>query len=224
MRARSATRSAPCRARCGWACHRDAGSTRRQPLSFIAVVPIGQVAEGQAFIAQVGEAIVGRGRRDGLVAVIVIVCVLGSLGAMQMIAPRLYVAMAQDGVFPAACGRRCIRDSARPRGPSRRRRCSRRVLVALGTFDTIVAFFVFITVVFIAANRGVACSCCGVVSRRSMCPCYPWPAVVFLALVAALLVLIGIEQPAAGAARLLLVVGGAARVPFDSCPARGAEN
>ena len=30
-------------------------------LSFIAVVPIGQVAEGQAFIAQVGEAIIGAG-------------------------------------------------------------------------------------------------------------------------------------------------------------------
>ena len=34
-------------------------------------------------------------------ALIVIVCVLGSLGVMQMLAPRLYFAMAQDGLFPA---------------------------------------------------------------------------------------------------------------------------
>ena len=70
-------------------------------LSFIYVIPIESVADGQGFVAQVGEAIVGPGG-GAAVALIVIVCVLGSLGAMQMLAPRLYFAMAEDGLFPAA--------------------------------------------------------------------------------------------------------------------------
>ena len=161
-------------------------------LSFIAVVPIGHVAEGQAFIAQVGEAIVGRGGGT-VVAAIVIVCVLGSLGAMQMIAPRLYVAMAEDGVLPAGVA------SVHPRlGTPVRAIATQAVLasalVAIGTFDTIVAFFVFITVVFIAATVAAVF----VLRRREPdfhVPLHPWPAIVFLALVVALLLLIGASSP-----------------------------
>ncbi|AMY08890.1 Serine/threonine exchanger SteT [Luteitalea pratensis] len=176
-------------------------------LSFIAVVPIGQVAEGQAFIAQVGEAIVGPGGGTA-VAAIVIVCVLGSLGAMQMIAPRLYVAMAQDGVFPAAAA------ALHPRFGTPARAIATQavlasVLVAIGTFDTIVAFFVFITVVFIAATVASVL----VLRRREsdfQVPMHPWSAVVFLALVVVLLLLIGASNPMQA---LLGVVVVAAAVP-----------
>lgn len=161
-------------------------------LSFIAVVPIGQVAEGQAFIAQVGEAIVGRGGGT-VVALIIVVCVLGSLGAMQMIAPRLYVAMAQDGALPAAVA------AVHPRLGTPARAIAMQaalasVLVAIGTFDTIVAFFVFITVVFIAATVASVF----VLRRREPSfpiPGHPWSAMVFLALVGALLVLLGTSSP-----------------------------
>ena len=161
-------------------------------LSFIAVVPIGQVADGQAFIAQVGEAIIGRGGGT-VVALIVIVCVLGSLGAMQMIAPRLYVAMAQDGVFPAAAAARHPRFGTPARAIATQAALAS-LLVAIGTFDTIVAFFVFITVVFIAATVASVF----VLRHREPdlhMPMHPWPAVVFLALVAALLLLIGASNP-----------------------------
>ena len=67
-------------------------------------VPIEQVADGQAFVAQVGEAIFGPGGGDGAWRIVVIVCVLGSLGAMQMLAPRVYFAMAQDGAVPGGGG------------------------------------------------------------------------------------------------------------------------
>ena len=149
-----------------------------------------------------------------------IVCVLGSLGAMQMIAPRLYVAMAQDGVFPAAAA------AVHPRFGTPARAIATQavlasVLVAIGTFDTIVAFFVFITVVFIAATVASVF----VLRRREPdfhVPMHPWPAVVFLALVAALLLLIGASNPM----QALLGVGGrrggAACLPYDSRAARRA--
>ena len=162
-------------------------------LSFIAVVPIGQVAEGQAFIAQVGEAIVGRGG-GAAVAAIVIVCVLGSLGAMQMIAPRLYVAMAQDGVLPGVRSPPCIRAWARRPGPSRRRRCWRRCSWRSAPSTRSSR----------SSSSSPSCSSpqrwrrVFVLRRREpdfQVPMHPWSAVVFLALVAVLLLLIGASSP-----------------------------
>ena len=91
-------------------------------LSFIAVVPIGQVAEGQAFIAQVGEAIDRTWRRDG------------RRRHRHRVRPRQPRGDADDraaalrgdgaGRRVSGCGRpRCIRAWARPCGPSRRRPC-----------------------------------------------------------------------------------------------------
>jgi APA family basic amino acid/polyamine antiporter len=171
-------------------------------LSFLAVVPIGQIAEGQAFIAQVGEAIVGRGGGTA-VAAIVIVCVLGSLGAMQMIAPRLYVAMAQDGVFPAAAAALQPRLGTPARAIATQAALAA-VLVAVGTFDTIVAFFVFITVVFIAATVASVF----VLRRRESrfhVPFYPWAPIIFLVLVTALLTLLAANNPLQAVLGVLIV-------------------
>jgi len=161
-------------------------------ISFIYVIPIGEIIEGQAFVAQVGEAIFGPGG-GGAVALVVIVCVLGSLGAMQMLAPRLYFAMAQDGLFPAGAA------AVHPRFGTPARAVATQavlasVLVALGTFDTIVAYFVFITVVFIAATVASVF----VLRRRDPAfhvPGYPFAPVVFLAMVAALLGLLAVNNP-----------------------------
>jgi APA family basic amino acid/polyamine antiporter len=161
-------------------------------LSFVYVIPIGQIGEGQAFVAQVGEAIVGPGG-GAAVALIVIVCVLGSLGALQMLAPRVYFAMAQDGLFPAGAA------VVHPRfGTPARAIATQAVLasalVALGTFDTIVAYFVFITVLFIAATVGSVF----LVRRRDPAfhvPGYPWTPVAFLGMVTALLLLLAVSNP-----------------------------
>jgi len=161
-------------------------------LSFIYLVPIERVGEGQAFVAQVGGLIAGP-RGGAIVALIVIVCVLGSLGALQMMAPRTYVAMAEDGLFPAGAA------ALHPRWGTPARAIATQaglasILVALGTFDTIVAYFVFITVVFIGATvAGVF------VLRRHdptfEVPGYPWTPAAFLAMVAALLVLLAVNNP-----------------------------
>jgi APA family basic amino acid/polyamine antiporter len=177
-------------------------------MAFIYVVPIELVADGQAFVAQVGEAVVGAGG-GAAVALIVMVCVLGSLGTTQMLAPRLYVAMAEDGVFPAAAA------AVQPRFGTPARAIATQaalasVLVALGTFDTIVAYFVFITVVFIAATVASVF----VMRRRDpafQVPGYPWTPLTFLLMVAVLLALLALNNPLQAALGLALV---AAALPF----------
>lgn len=173
-------------------------------LSFIAVVPIEAVVPGQAFVAQVGDAIVGP-RGGAVIAGVVIVCVLGSLGAMQMVAPRLYVAMAADGLFPAAAA------AIHPRFGTPARAIVLQgvlasVLVALGSFDSIVVYFVGVTVLFVAAT--VASTV--VLHRRDAgfrVPGHPWPAVVFLLLVAVLLVLLVVGSPRQALCGVVVVAG-----------------
>ena len=86
-------------------------------------------------------------RRRAIVAGIVVACVLGSLAAMLMLAPRVYFAMARDGLF-----RRGSRRSPRFGTPARAigaQALLASVLVLFGTFDSIVAYFIFVTVAFI---------------------------------------------------------------------------
>jgi APA family basic amino acid/polyamine antiporter len=67
------------------------------------------------------------------------------------------------------------------------------VLVALGTFDTIVAYFIFITVVFIALT--VAAVFVLVRDPSFEVPGHPWTATTFLTLVAGLLALLAPNSP-----------------------------
>jgi APA family basic amino acid/polyamine antiporter len=173
--------------------------------AFVYAVPIAAVQAGEAFVAQVGGAVFGPAGAT-MVATVVVICVLGSLGAMLMFAPRLYVAMAQDHVFPAAAG------AIHPRfgTPARAivlEATLASVLVSIGTFDSIVAYFVFITVAFIALTVASVF----VVGRREASfrvPGHPWPALVFLALVAGLLLLLALNNPLQAAAGTLLVLAG----------------
>ena len=102
---------------------------------------------------------------------------------------------------PGRGGGASIRASARPRARSRRRRCSRRCSSRLGTFDTIVAYFVFITVVFIALTVAA------VFVLAAPRPAFQGAGIsvdarcIFLIMVAGLLGLLGAQQSAAGDAR-----------------------
>jgi basic amino acid/polyamine antiporter, APA family len=174
-------------------------------LAFIYVIPISEVGAGEAFVAQVGAVLLGP--PGGVtVAAIVIVCVLGSLAAVLMLGPRVYFAMARDGLFPAAAA------AVHPRFGTPARAIAAQavlasVLVALGTFDTIVAYFIFITVAFIALTVGAVF----VFVRRDpsfRVPGHPWTAVTFLALVAGLLALLAMNNPLQAALGVLLVAVG----------------
>jgi APA family basic amino acid/polyamine antiporter len=70
--------------------------------AFLYLVPLESVPadanSGQAFAAQVGLALFGE-TGGKIFALIVIICALGSLAAYLMAAPRVYYAMARDGLF-----------------------------------------------------------------------------------------------------------------------------
>ena len=92
-------------------------------MAFVAVVPIGNLAAGEAVVAQVGDAIFGHSGGT-IVAGIVIVCVLGSLGGMQ----SRRVSTWQWPTMGCSRGQRrpCIRASARRHEPSSSRPASPR--------------------------------------------------------------------------------------------------
>jgi basic amino acid/polyamine antiporter, APA family len=173
--------------------------------AFIYAIPIAEVGAGEAFVAQVGTAVFGSAG-GVLVATIVVVCVLGSLGAMLMLAPRLYFAMAQDGLFPAEAA------AVHPRFRTPARAIALQatlasVLVAVGTFDSIVAYFVFITVAFIALTAGSVF----VLHRRDPAfrvPGFPWTPLVFLTMVAGLLVLLALNNPLQAGLGMAIVAAG----------------
>jgi basic amino acid/polyamine antiporter, APA family len=115
---------------------------------FLYLVPIGQEGSPEAFAARAGAALFGpSGGRvlSGLVAVFV----LGSLFAFMTFAPRLYYAMARDGAAPAFAGRLDPRTGA-PVAAIAVQAALAAALAVLGTFETIVAYFVFVTVAFLA--------------------------------------------------------------------------
>jgi APA family basic amino acid/polyamine antiporter len=174
-------------------------------VAFIYAIPIARIEAGNAFVAQLGGALLGRG--GGIaIAGVVLVCILGSLGAILMFAPRLYFAMAQDGLFPAGAA------ALHPRFGTPARAIAVQtvlasVLVLLGTFDTIVAYFVFITVLFIA----LIVASVFVMRRRDqtfVVPGHPWTAVIFLATVAPLLALLVLNNPFQAALGVAIVALG----------------
>jgi len=163
--------------------------------AFMYLVPMEQVTSGEIFAAQAGEVLFGR-LGGQILSGIVIVAVLGSLAAIVMSAPRVYFAMARDGLFiPAAA-------SIHPRfeTPARAiiiQAALASLLVLMGTFNTIISYFIFVVVIFI----GLTVAALFVLRRRRpgeivySTPGYPATAVIFLLLTALLLFLIGGHNP-----------------------------
>jgi len=117
-------------------------------------VPAGRITSSAAFVAELGVTIFGEGGAR-LLAIIIVVSVGGSLAAFLMSAPRVYYAMAGDGVFPAALARIDPRRGTPVRAILVQSLLAI-VILAAGRFETIVAYFVFITVVFlIVAVAGI---------------------------------------------------------------------
>jgi APA family basic amino acid/polyamine antiporter len=161
-------------------------------MAIIYVVPIEDVGPGEAFVAQVGAVLLGRWGGTA-VAIVVVVSVLASLGAMLMMAPRLYFAMARDRVFPAAAAVLHQRFHTPVRAIGAQAVLAS-VLVAIGSFETIVAYFIFVSVAFIALTVASVF----ILRRRDRSlavPGYPWPAAIFLVMVAGLLVLLALNNP-----------------------------
>jgi APA family basic amino acid/polyamine antiporter len=160
------------------------------------LVPVDRVTTGETFAAQAGEVLFGRSGGQ-IFAAVVIVSVLGSLAALLMAAPRVYYAMARDGLFLHSVA------AVHPRFGTPARAIFLQaglasLLVALGTFEQIIAYFIFITVIFIALTVAAI-----FVLRRKQtggeppfrAPGYPVTPAVFLLLLTGLLVLLAVNNP-----------------------------
>lgn len=164
-------------------------------LVFVYLVPLEQVTNGETFAAQAGEVLFGRA--GGLMfSLIVVVAVLGSLAAVVMSAPRVYFAMARDGLFIPAVAAIHPRFET-PAFAIALQASLASVLVLAGTFNEIVSYFVFVVIVFVALTIVALFKLRRRQSQQTvyLTPGYPVTPIVFLALIVQLLVLLGANNP-----------------------------
>lgn len=162
---------------------------------FIYLVPLERVTSGEAFAAQAGQALFGAaGGR--IFAGVVIIAVLGSLMALLMALPRVYYAMARDGVFFRGVAELHPAYGTPARAIALQAGLAS-ILVLLGNFNQIVSYFIFITVLFL----GLTVAALFVLRRRNGpgvsygTPGYPVTPVIFLVLVAVTLLLLAGNSP-----------------------------
>ena len=174
---------------------------------FLYLVPLERVTSGETFAAQAGELLFGPAGGQ-VFAWIVIVAVLGSLLGLLMALPRVYYAMARDGVFFNGVA------ALHPRfGTPARAIAIQTVLASIivvsGTFNQITAYFVFITVLFV----GLTVAGLFRIRRRSADASYgtwgyPVTPVIFLLLVFVLLALLAVNSPLQAALGVAIVAVG----------------
>jgi len=161
---------------------------------FFYLVPLEAEGSSEAFAAQAGAALFGAGGGRVLSAIVAL-SVLGSLFAFMTMAPRVYYAMARDGVMPSFVARLDPKTGAPTRAIAIQTGLAL-LLVAIGTFDAIVSYFVFITVVFL----GLTVAGLFRLRRRSpsasySTPFFPLTPILFLFSVALVLVLLAAGRP-----------------------------
>ena len=144
-----------------------------------------------------------------ILALIVLTAVAGSLSAVMLGAPRVYLAMARDGVFPA----RLLKFDERrgtAAGATQIQSILAIGLVLIGSFNEILGFFVPGAVFFL----GLSAAAVLVLPRPDpadarvfRAPLHPLPIAFFLVLIVAMMVLFAVGQPretAIGAAIIAL--------------------
>jgi len=164
--------------------------------AFLYLLPLSQVTSDETFVAQAGAVLFGRAGAM-VFAAIVVVCVLSSLAAFIMSAPRVYYAMAKDGLFVRAIARTHPRFGT-PANAILLQGFVATILVVIGTFQEIIAYFIFVAVVFLAlAGAGLfrARGRSQGIEPVFFTPAYPVPPVVFLVLMSMLLVLLAVHSP-----------------------------
>jgi basic amino acid/polyamine antiporter, APA family len=185
---------------------------------FLYLVPLEGVTSNETFVAQAGSVLFGS-LGGKIFAAIVIVCVFSSLAALIMSAPRVYYAMAQDGLF----FKRVSQISPRFGTPAVAiliQGTISSVLVAVSSFQKIIEYFIFVAVVFLAmAGAGLF------LARRNRAgtdpafrtPLYPLPVIIFLLLIMTLLILLAGHSPAeAGLGTTVVLAGIPAYLLFRS--------
>lgn len=176
---------------------------------FLYLVPLDKVTSDQTFVAQAGEMLFGH--IGGVIfASIVIICLIGSLSALIIFAPRVYYAMAKDGLFLKAVAHTHPRFGT-PANAIAIQGAIASLLVMLGSFEQIISYAIFIVVfflgltvagIFILRNRRKADE------SVVLTPGYPLTPLVFLLLVATMLVLVAARSPRGALLGVVVVLAG----------------
>jgi APA family basic amino acid/polyamine antiporter len=164
-------------------------------IAFIYLVPVQQATSASEFARRAGEAMLGDAG-PSVLALIVGLSILSSALALLIMAPRLYVAMSGDGLFPSALAS----VNAATQSPARATALLAglaSLFVTVATFQQIVAFFMCTTLAFVA----LAAAALIVVRRRApegpafRVPGHPIPAVLFVTFVLGVVVLVAVNRP-----------------------------
>jgi len=151
-------------------------------------------ATDEAFVALVGANLFGAAGRT-LLAIMVVIAVSGSLAATLLGAPRLYVAMARDGLFPITLARLDPRRGSVP-ASTLVQVVLASGLVLIGTFNEILGYFVPCVVFFLGLSAAAILVLPRPRGQRAVfeTPLHPAPVALFLALIAVLLILFVVGQ------------------------------
>jgi APA family basic amino acid/polyamine antiporter len=177
-------------------------------LAFMYLVPVEQATSAAELARRAGEAVLGP-LGPQVFASIVVLSVVASALALVMMAPRVYVAMSEDGLFPSVLAAR------RPGGGTPARAMLLLATLASGyalggTFQQIVAFFICTALTFVA----LAAAALVVVRRRApgatpfKCPGYPLTPALFVLLIVMVVVLVLMARPVEALAGAILVLLG----------------
>jgi len=177
-------------------------------LAFLHVMRGMQADSDEAAVAALGSALFGAGA-DKLLALAVVIAVAGSLAAVLLGAPRVYLAMARSGVFP----KRLVNfDATRQAAPPATLiqvglAC---VLVLLGNFDQILGYFVPVTVFFLGLSASAILVLPRPVDDSSVfrTPWHPLPVLLFLVLVVVIVGLFAMGRPLSTLAGAAVVAAG----------------
>jgi APA family basic amino acid/polyamine antiporter len=126
----------------------------------------------------------------------VVVAVAGSLAAVLLGAPRVYLAMARSGVFPASLVRFDPRRQSAPRATLIQIGLAC-LLVMLGTFDQILGYFIPAAVFFLGLSAAAILFLPRPPESPGIfrVPWHPLPIIVFLILVVIMVVLFAVGRP-----------------------------
>ncbi|HET9212536.1 MAG TPA: amino acid permease [Thermoanaerobaculia bacterium] len=118
--------------------------------SFLYIVPLERVVSNTAFVAQLGSALFG-GAGGRVLSVCVLVAVLSGLTALTLSAPRVYYAMARDGVFFPLFGRLHPRFGT-PVWAILLQTGIALLLLGWGAFGRLLSYFIFSAVLFLGIS------------------------------------------------------------------------
>jgi APA family basic amino acid/polyamine antiporter len=149
----------------------------------------------EAFVSRLGATLFGDAAAR-LLAAMVVIAVAGSLTAVLLAAPRVYVAMARDGVFPRRLAQFDERRGTAPGGTLVQVSLAS-VLILLSTFDEILGYFVPAAVFFLGLSAAAILALPRPLPDEPVfrAPLHPLPVAVFLVLIAGMLALFVMGQP-----------------------------